>query len=291
MAGGSPSGFHFLQEWLSCQRKFYWHYVERLEPKSTSRNLVFGVAIHEALHQYIMAGGAGINAVPALEKAVVAFEESYRAELEKIKEVDMIDEDLESGPILLRAYVNKYWFDHFKALAAEEELFVDIPNGLCTKADRFTGRIDLVTENEGRIEIRDYKTTRANFGMIEKSLRISDQANGYMWLWNRNHPDKPCNTLVYDLMKIYKGKPDFMRIPVMRSDDDILRFERKAAFILNEIATRVSTEDAVFVENTESCNAWNRQCPYYDLCWASASQAVKDSLFTVREEVAGGDSL
>lgn len=287
MAGGSPSGFHFLQEWLSCQRKFYWHYVERLEPKSTSRNLVFGVAIHEALHQYILAGGAGINAVPALEKAVAAFDMAYRAELEKIKEVDMIDDDLESGPILLRGYVDKYWYDAFKVLAAEEELSVDVSS----TGDRFTGRVDLVVEQDGRVEIMDYKTTRANFGMIEKSLRISDQANGYMWLWNRNHPNKPCNTLTYDIMKVYKGKCDFIRIPVMRSDDDILRFERKAAFILNEIATRVSTEDAVFVENTESCNAWNRQCPYYDLCWASASQAVKDSLFTVREEVAGGDSL
>jgi hypothetical protein len=136
--------------------------------------------------------------------------------------------------------------------------------------DYFTGRIDLAVRTpDNRIYIVDHKTTRWGFVNLMRSLNVTDQTNGYIWLWNRTHPKLPADGMIFNIIRQYGSNPEFKQHLVTKTEADIVRFEKDANFLLDEIAKKMSNPDdpsVRWVRDTSACFKYNRPCPYLDLC-------------------------
>ena len=271
----SDSGFHFLQDYLTCQERFKWKYFYKLVPLWESPSMMFGDAFHAGMAAWYSAHQVGIIAVKAkLVLAKDAFIDRMSTLEPKYKFRGTYNEDVERGKNCLDNYALEYPYETWKVVLVESTLSHTFEE----TGDRFTGRLDLgVVTHEQRRYVVDHKTTGWALANLIKSLGSSDQATGYIWLWNDNHPpEEAVHGVLFNIIRMYKDNPpEFKHYLVMKSDMDIERFERDAAYTLAEIAHKVADPtNARFVRNTGACFKYNRPCDYLDLCKGSNYQSL-----------------
>lgn len=261
----SESGFHFLADYLRCNQYFYWKYPRALEPATKAPALIFGANIHLALAAWYDSLKRQEPFDMRLNAAMIAFRLGMEADRGEYSDPEKYDEDFVRGQILLQAYAVEYPAEGWQVLEVESPIEYEFENG-----DKFTGRMDLVIENQGRIWIVDHKTTGWSMSSLSRSLQVSDQGTGYLWLWNAVRPDTPAHGIIFNIMRQYKNNNNFKQIPVMKTDEDIERFKRESGFVLNQIAEKVSDPNAIWPRNTGACFMFNRPCQYLDLCFGSS---------------------
>jgi hypothetical protein len=282
MDGPTESGFHFLQDYLRCQQYFRWKYVYDLEPMFLSPALIYGMNIHRALAVwYSMLP----TKAPVAERVRAAIQEFKTAQYESASEylsTDTWKEDTERGEFMLQQYGLQYPFEPWVVVSPPEQtLEMQLPSG-----DKFTGRIDVpIMSPQGRLYIMDHKTTRWGWVNIIRSLNVTDQACGYLWLWNKTNPDRQADGILFNIIRQYKGmgEPEFKQHLVTKSFGDIERFEKDAAFLLNEIAEKIADPDARWVRDTSACFKYNRACPYLELCGGENYQGLIGTTYRKRD--------
>lgn len=283
-SSASESGIHFLQDFRRCETYFYWKYPRALEPKTKAPALIFGTAVHLALAEWYTSMKQGEGFDQRLSKAMLVFRDAMESEREQYFDEQKYGDDLVRGQILLQSYAVEYPNETWEVLAVEEPLEYVFPNG-----DVFTGRVDLVVKANDRIYIVDHKTTGWSMTSLSRYLQVSDQATGYIWLWNVSKP-LPVHGIIFNILRQYKTSNEFRQVLVMKTDEDIERFKRESAKTLNQIAEAVSDPNTVWVHNTNSCFLYNRACPFIELCFGSAyAENLIGTQFKVREGKAQPD--
>lgn len=262
----SNAGYHFFGDFRKCQKYWYWKYVKQLLPMHDTTALSNGKVFHEAMAKYYEAIRDGQDSAHARFNAVAYLMDTPLPEEEKIK---------------LRAaftmYSLQYQYDPWKVIAIEEDfeqLFtLRVKWNVYQRSVEvyLTGRVDLVVEWDNRIFIVDHKTTKWIVSKVAEANALSDQATGYIALWNAAHPDRPAAGAIYNILKIENkggGDPDknLRREIVYRHPDDITGFLLDIAETSKEIEQKLKGPHTRFVKDRNACFLYNSKCEYADLC-------------------------
>jgi len=211
LTGPSPRGWHRLQQYLECPQKFAWHYRfgrdsdGKLLSGETEQNnappLVKGSLVHLGLaHHYARMKETQEGRDPDLY-------------LKPAEAIDLVSET--NGPEWTQwkslttdctlAYIDHYVDEKMKILRVEE-LMEGTFGGY-----RFTGRLDLVTEDSrGRVWAWDHKTTGRIQAKQQQFYSVSGQLIGYQWLARGAYGEK------------FAG----MRVNLVQHGNGDFRFER-----------------------------------------------------------------
>lgn len=163
-----------IKTWKSCRQKWYYKYVEGLEPIQRIQKIEVGKYGHHLLESYYK--GEDISKASEeywLEKT----ENMFQEEIDEYIEVRQQAEDM------VKRYLEHYDDNEWKILAVEEPFKVNIPNPDGTESkDYLRGVIDLVVEDEmGEIWLVDHKFTSIDLLKYEDNLVLDEQANYYLW--------------------------------------------------------------------------------------------------------------
>jgi hypothetical protein len=285
--GPSESGFHFLQDWRRCQQFWAWRYVTGLSPMHESPTLMYGIAIHKALEGWYRAVDRGQPPHERIEVAVRDFRDCMYLFKDQYVKGDWYQDDIAKGLLTLEEYALRYSNEFWKVLRVGGELAIEMSESCSLPSgNRFTGRIDLVVQNpDGKIFIMDHKTTGWALANVTKTLQVSHQANGYLWLWNENHPDLQASAVVFNVLRNYKGSTDFKQIPVYKSERDIERFKQDTDKCLSDIVREVSSPNPHFQMDTDACYKYNRACPFMDLCAGTNYESLVGVEYRILDDV------
>jgi len=180
---------------------------------------------------------------------------------------------------ILEHYSMEYSTQQWKVHGVEMGLETTLKGG-----DIFTGRIDLnITNQHGNKYIVDHKTTSWSMAQLKKTLSATDQGTGYIFLWNKTHPEiEHVNGIIFNIVRHYKDKTELDHHLVYRTPEDLIRFELDVANTFAELSEKIA-EGGRFVRNTASCYLYNRPCPYLDLCNGTNYEGLIGVTFKKRE--------
>jgi hypothetical protein len=283
----SNAGYHFFGDFRKCQKYWEWKYVHKLLPLTDAAALSNGKAFHDSMEIYYTNLKEGTPSPSALLIA-----------LNKLHEFPLLEDDMRKLDDALRMYSMHYANDNFKILAIEqdfEQLFtIKVRRAKYTKNVRvyLTGRIDLIVEINGKVYIIDHKTTKWIIGKVAEANELSDQATGYIALWNAAHPENPAHAAMYNIVKLEArmsgGDPtkDLMRPVVYRSQADIDGFLLDIAETSREIQQKLTKPNCRFVKDRNACFLYNSKCAYADLCAGADPQKLIGISYKINEDVA-----
>lgn len=263
--GSSEVGYHFINTYQNCPRKFFLKYVLGIEPVSTSKALLFGTAWHKAIEIYYESKGDGELALAAGMKSLEDNESKYfysdDYNEDRVKMSAMFEFWLKFiGPQILANY---------DIISTEETLEIILPNGL-----KFSGRLDelLRRKCDSLVFVGEHKSTSYSLGAMEKSVDDQDQVTGYEVLVRENKPELAKNFAGTLLDVTYKkGRVVDGRVTeIHRSEMERNRFILELVGITSEIAQKAraletgTPEAIVFPRNGNCCSQYS--CPYESIC-------------------------
>jgi hypothetical protein len=158
------------QDFLTCRKKWYYSWIKRIKPKRPDNKLFFGEAFHKWLEFYYQ-NGCDDNA--ALQKLTEWIQQQDTSGMDDVEINEMIDLLHGTTQHYHRTYGenDKKW----KVLGTEVEFIVKLDEGLF-----YTGTIDLVIEEDGKIKFFDHKTVSSIQMYVEKSV-MDRQLSRYWW--------------------------------------------------------------------------------------------------------------
>jgi len=188
--------------------------------------------------------------------------------ISRLHEFSVSEEDMAKLDDAIRMHTMHYANDGFQVIAVEKELehVFDIDG----KRILLTGRVDLVVKWKDDYFIVDHKTTKWIISKVAESLSVSDQATGYIALWNKLYPEYYATGVIFNIIKlegrISGGDPikDLRREIVYRSKDDIKEFLLDIHETSEEIAQKL--KHPRWVKDRNACYLYNHRCEYADLC-------------------------
>ncbi len=282
----------------SCQKKYYWNYIEGLKPIRKTNALSMGGIIHKAFEIYY--NGDSFAAFKYIQETTDELIATVPPE-----EV----EDLRIMKYTLTGIWNYHPFktSDFKEIFPEMEFRVRVPG---TRGIVYVGKIDgLVVDLNGRLWIRELKTTSQPFSQFEVRCRQSAQGTGYMWALKQM--GKSIEGILYDyvkkpllrkgvnetmdgygqrIMHDYGNRPDvyYKRHPSYRSDLELDLFEEDLRQVALDIRKR--THDQRWHRNTDQCWNYNSECPYLKICFKKPDPMTLQVYFDKNPTVNKGGS-
>lgn len=272
--GASAAGFHTLNLYQNCQRKYFLRAIARLEPtdRGVAYPLLFGTAFHEAKDVFYR--------TKSLSKALTRFENTCIELHDSFESENEFDIARERGPILFKAWHQRYGqhdHDRFEILGVEKRLETLLPG------DQFklTGRIDLLVRFEDRTWIIDTKTAGFSKRTAEQAIELGDQATAYIYLARKClgiRVDGVIGDIAY--WNKQSGDPNnidcFRTDIIARSDHQLAEFALGATQTNTEIsqkyaALQAGQDPAIFTRNTHYCMSFFRKCEFADICRSQIS--------------------
>lgn len=272
--GPSDAGFHFIQDFQRCEKYWGYKYYYGIEPLHDSRHVLYGHAMHVAMEKWYLLHDKGTATPVRVQQAKKAFIESMAQKEKRYFNHDEYEADKLRGLQTLEGYGLQYFNEYWRLAtvqrqdtgqiikAVEMPLRAVLPSGV-----HFTGRVDMAAYNrEGRLYIIDHKNTGWVMYKLEKTLRASGQATGYLWLWNETFPNYRANAVVFNVLRNVNGNTEYKQIPVYKTQEDIDTFKKDVDIVLNRMLSIVDSPEPYFVRNTDQCTAFGAPCPYIKLC-------------------------
>ena len=283
---GSASGFHFINLYQCCPRKFYYRFVLRWRPKHTAIPLILGSAFHEAKAAWYM----GKAYKKAFDVGCSVVEES-RQELEDPQAYKDILRRLEG---LFNGWVEAFGMNdriEYDVIAVEKELSVPVEGTPFV----MTMRPDAVLRNKSMNLPFVFETKTSGFShrLTAEAVAYGDQATSYLWgvrkimgitpyavqtdiaYWNKQSTDLNNRRFI---------RPEL----VFRSESRIQEFELSIAQLFTEVTQKVNALKAgfayaaLFPRNSYYCLSYSNPCEYAEICGTPCnarkmpSQFVKD---------------
>ena len=264
-----------------CPMKYKWHYIDGYIPHKKSSALSLGSVIHAGFDMFY-------NRFTDAE-IITYIKKTIDQELSKISPSEAEDY------IIVKYTALGMWLNYpkdltvFKEIKPEMEFRVEIiPNNY------FTGRIDgLVVDMNGRMWVREFKTTSLSFSQFERRAKTSSQGTGYIWAMRklgypvvgimydfikktllRKGVQDDAHSYGYKIMQDYKLRPDyyFKRHFSYRNEEELVLFEEDLIKVAKDIDQRSKSRE--WFRNQDQCWNFNSECPYLRICF----QKVPDQL-------------
>lgn len=267
-SGASKAGFHMLESFKSCKRKWWFRYPLGIEPDRKPFQLVFGSSFHH--------GKAVFYETKSEKRAIAAFKRSLSESRHEIEEErKYYPMMLTRGPVMLSKWIRllgKNDLLTYKILALEEVIEFKLPNGYL-----FTIKPDVVVEGPQGVYLFDTKTSWFSPYLQSEQMETSDQTSAYIYGWNLKHPRKRAIGLVPDCIYWNVNSEDPEKIQcnrstlVTRTAVELEEWVQGAMSDLADMASRVKTwkagnEAARFPRTTSYCLSFNRKCEYIEIC-------------------------
>lgn len=266
----SSAGFHFINLYQCCRRKFYFRYLKRLKSKITAQPLVLGGAYHEGKSIFYKTK----SETKALAAALAVVEEAKK----ELESKEVYREIVFRVSNLLKKWVTEigsYDLKVFKILANEEEFKVPVAN-----TDVFvTLRPDQIIKSkvDKTIYILETKTTSFSSLVTEKAVYYGDQATMYLWGVAKATKWKPYAVLP-DIAFWSKNTSNVDRITltrgelITRPEHFIEAFEKGLSQTITEINQLVTAykegydPEVLFPRNTHYCLSFSTVCQFAGIC-------------------------
>lgn len=261
----SSLGFHMVNTFQSCPRKWFIKYHAGILPVKIGKALILGKAWHAGMEVFYR-GGTADEAYERIISDIDADKLNFR-KLEEYGEI------LERVPILFRAWyeaIGKNLHAEYEVLAVEEELRPRL-------ADTFTMTIrpDAVVKrrSDGAILIPEHKTTGYSVQSMFETVDAQDQATAYCWGLLETKPEYKLNFAGLLLDVVYnRGRvTDVQQLVIIRNKTILAEFELSLFGLFVELARRLvkleANEDLAplyFPRNGSACSTFG--CEYADIC-------------------------
>lgn len=183
------TGYSMVKSARRCMKQYELKYIIGVQRKRPAAPLIRGTILHEMLHA---------RATPKLKApAVLAQYEKKYGELFREEREEYGEDFLGDLKRVYDGYLREYGSDDgIKYEASEEEVEVDIGNGLIYK-----GHLDkrLITLDDERRWLMDHKTHK---NIPDEGNRLNDyQILMYLWAWNRGNPKKKADGIIWDYLR------------------------------------------------------------------------------------------
>lgn len=165
-------------------------------------------------------------------------------------------------------------------------------------------KADGIVTKDGKMWIRELKTSGVPFSQFERRCEISSQASLYTYALKRlgypvqgvlfdyikkpllrKHVKEDKDQFGYRIMMDYKARPDFyyQRHHSYRSDEKLRLFEKDLLSVTKDIKRR--SRDDEWYRNTDNCFNFNQPCPYMPICFQEKPDDLTVKLFYKQSEI------
>lgn len=278
----------------SCQKKYYWKYIQGLEPIIRNSSLTIGSILHEGFDMFYK-GGYDNDVIIHISK---------RFDEEMGKEEVSDQEDL-----LLAKYttLGMWLYYPYKKIVGRVDSEEEFKIPLCEDVI-YVGKVDGRITKFDNTWIRELKTTGLNTRQFEGRCSVSTQATGYVWGVIKNGHD--VKGIMYEYVRKpilrkgvkesaddfgrriiadYKARPQFYYNQHLsyRTPVDLKNFEEDTVMIAHDIINTTCT--GKFSRNQDQCFNFNSACPYMNICFSENPDPLTLELyFTHRKEEEDG---
>lgn len=158
------------QDFLTCRKKWFYSWVEKITPKRPDNKLFFGTLFHKWLEVFY---SNECNALQADLEISTWFNEQDMSGMEQTEIDDL--KQLFKG--VRENYVNTYYHHdvEWNVLGTEVEFNIRLDD-----ATFFTGTIDLVYELDGKVYFTDHKCV-SSLDQYEEKSKMDRQISRYWW--------------------------------------------------------------------------------------------------------------
>lgn len=288
----SAAGYHYLDLFNNCQRKFYFRHVLRLAPLHLSYPLLFGTIFHIGKEVYYTNKGSLAQATRAMLTAL-------RLRKSLFEDPKNYQDAAYRLPALFEAWHYETGQDDFhlyNILAVERSVSVVI-----SKDPRIvlTARLDLIVSPKAskRLYVLDTKTSQSSHYITKEAFHFSDQRTTYQLAAQRLYPKLQFGGISADISHWNKNNNNPSAIINYRGDWEtrtepyIEQYRQGVASTFIEITQKVqalktTSEFALFPRNRHYCMAYSHHCEYADICDLALHARSKVPHGFIREEQA-----
>jgi len=281
----------------SCPKKYQWRYIKGLTPYKKSTALSLGSIVHNAFDMYYNK----FSEKEVLEYIVKTADE------EIAKAPPEIAEDL----LVMKYTAIGMWVNYPKDLSVfseiEPELFLDIKFG---RGVNLVLRLDGLVKVDGKLWVRELKTTGMNFSQFEKRCETSPQCSTYTYAARKY--GFPVEGVIFDFVKKpllrrhvqenkeqfgkrisgdYRDRPQFYykRHYSYRSKETLDLFEEDLRTTVKDLKRKCRRVKGVQVEewsrNPDNCWNFNTACPYMPICFQKNPDNLTIDLFFKKDAI------
>jgi PD-(D/E)XK nuclease superfamily len=267
--GATPAGFHFLELFKVCKRKFYLTHVKHITPAQKAYMLIFGGAFHDAKAKYYKSKGD-------LDAAIASFKAALSRDAKIMEEPDKWLPFLaERGPIMLARWAEVFGRNdlaNYRVMAIEKVLKVTLPNGM-----RITVKPDaVVRSSSGAVYLMETKTSFYSGNLQEESVALGDQATMYLYAYHKA-AGKAAAGVVPDIIYWNRNSRKTSDIEcsrgrlVTRTASELMDFEQGLMGDFTDLSARTAAVkrypiSQLFPRTTSWCLSYNRKCEYAEIC-------------------------
>lgn len=267
-----------------CWKKYYWKYVECLEPIDQGHALKLGIIVHDAFYGYYMGGDP-----QTINKMI---EESFEDELSKVEESD------KESIHLLKAVAQGMWNCFPKDRLVFQSILPEHPFSIDFNGMPVEGRLDGLVQKDGLWWVREVKTTSLSQRAFSERMNVSEQA--LLYIWAARKMGFPVQGVVYDALHKpllrknqsenaqsfalrirmdYKQRPEhyFQREFVYKTETDVKHFEEDLASFQRDLI--IKREHGGYYRNANSCLGFNSECTYKKICFMKKPDDLTLNLF------------
>jgi len=269
-----------------CWQKYKFKYIDKLDPIRKTTALTLGRVVHEAFELYYN----GSTDAECLTHIIKSYDDQLlTAELADHEDLNVAKY---TAAGMWQNYPHKR-LDDFTRIAPEEKFRVRVAPGVW-----FVGRVDGLVEKDGKLWIREVKTTGLDDRQMAGRMRTSGQATGYVF--GVRAAGLPIEGVMYDvikkprirkrrdetntdfcqrLMSEFQWFPDkyYTRHWEYRNAEELELFRQDMYKFSYEIKRRIRRQD--WYRNTEQCWNFNSECPYLKICFQETPDPLTVELF------------
>ncbi len=274
-----------------CQKKFYWRYIEHLEPVIKIPSLTLGAVLHEGFDLFFKGG---------------ADQEVYQYIADKFTEELAKQEASDQEDLLIAKYIALgMWWNYpykkekFDQIASEERFEIPLINGV-----KLVGKVDGRVHQHGNWWVRELKTTGLTQRQFEGRCSTSAQGTGYVYgmiklgydvkgiLYDyikkpllRKGVNETADEFGRRIMHDYKTRPKlyYSRHLSYRTPVDLRNFEEDSIRLAEDIIDKTKT--GKFYRNLDQCWNFGSECPYLKICMADKPDQLTLELYFNKKEV------
>jgi hypothetical protein len=273
-----------------CWRKYYFKYIEGLEPIDQGPNLKLGVIIHDALYNYY-SGMAPADVAKFIDNKFE--EESHKVEQSDVENIQT-----------LQAIARGMWDAFPKDMLNFQTILPEHPFALDFNGISIEGRLDGIVQKDGKYWVREVKTTSLQQRQFKERMAVSEQADLYYWAARKL--GFPVEGIMYDALHKpmlrknqsenaqefglrirfdYKQRPEhyFQREYIYKTKTDIKNFEDDLTSFQRDLISK--RESGGFYRNHNSCLSFNSECSYKRICFSEKPDELILNLFYKKKEM------